>query len=210
LVPSEKGKAGVQEMHSLLPGPEHVAQLSWHGSHVSGALAEPPEHVQPSAMVEQATQADDAESPSSHTSSPTRRPSPHTVRHTSLVLEDPPEQKKPGSTSQEGLQPSPAIVLLSSHNSRMSLPVMRRPSPQTGVHSSRPPTPSMRLALRHVHPRSMLQNGSQPSPPSVELSSHCSAVVRIPLPQTCTTCANGRSAGALTLVSGAGSSWSSS
>eukprot|EP00967_Tisochrysis_lutea_P143688 scaffold267280_cov30-Tisochrysis_lutea.AAC.2 len=64
LVPSEKGKAGVQEMHSLLPGPEHVAQLSWHGSHVSGALAEPPEHVQPSAMVEQATQADDAESPS--------------------------------------------------------------------------------------------------------------------------------------------------
>eukprot|EP00967_Tisochrysis_lutea_P045161 scaffold54828_cov30-Tisochrysis_lutea.AAC.2 len=191
-LPSAKGYAGAHETHWSLLGPEHVAQLSWHGTHTSAALALPPEHVQPSAMAEHARHAEDGESPSSQASWPTRRPSPHRARHKSLVRDEPPEHSKPGSISQEGPQPSPGTVLLSSQASLISLPLMRMPSPHTGMHSSRPPTPSKRFMLRQAHPGSMLQNGLQPSPPIVELSSHCSAVVRTPFPHTCATCITGR------------------
>ena len=37
--------AAAQLVHSVAAGPEQVAQLAWHGTQVSAAVDEPPEHV---------------------------------------------------------------------------------------------------------------------------------------------------------------------
>jgi len=98
----------------------------------------------------------------------------------------PPVHRKPTSTWHVSLQPSPPMVLLSSHCSRESHSTFR-PSPQTGAHVSRPPFPfpSVRLEVQ-LKPTSMEQSASQPSPAAVLLSSHTSAVDRMPFPQMCT------------------------
>ena len=59
-------------------------------------------------------------------------------------------------------------------------------SPQSGTHVSTPPMPlPPPVCVEEVHakPVSRLHSASQPSPPSVLLSSHCSALERLPLPQ---------------------------
>lgn len=124
--------------------------------------------------------------PSSHASLPTRLPSPQTETQVSLASIRPPEQTKPGSIWQVGLHPSPAAVLLSSHCS-VGRHRMRMPSPHLGAHVSTPPTPEPSVLDEvHAHPVSIRQRESQPSPPTVLLSSHASAVERMPLPQMCT------------------------
>eukprot|EP00908_Phaeocystis_cordata_P025140 Transcript_7594.p2 GENE.Transcript_7594~~Transcript_7594.p2 ORF type:complete len:206 (-),score=4.41 Transcript_7594:170-787(-) len=93
-----------------------------------------------------------------------------------------------GSEVQVGPQPSPPTVLLSSQPSAKGPQVTRRPSPQIGAHVSTPPMPEpTAIDETHAKPSSMRQSASQPSPPAVILSSHASAVERMPLPQTCTT-----------------------
>ena len=81
----------------------------------------------------------DTSPPSSHSSAPTRNPSPHTLEHASALLAEPPAHAKPGSIVQPALQPSPATVLLSSQPSPPH--EMRLPSPHTAAHVSSPPTP---------------------------------------------------------------------
>jgi hypothetical protein len=86
------------------------------------------------------------------------------------------------------LQPSPAAVLLSSQPSSPRT-ASEIPSPHSGAHVSSPPTPlppSSCVELLHAKPSSSWHNASQPSPPTVLLSSHASADERKPLPQTCT------------------------
>jgi len=61
------------------------------------------------------------------------------------------------------------------------------PSPQTGEQVSSAPMSPKEFSLVHAQPSSTAQREEQPSPPSVLLSSHASAVERSPLPQTCTT-----------------------
>ena len=123
---------------------------------------------------------------SSHVSIPTRRESPHTGAQLSLVVGEPPVHVKPVSIWHVDEQPSPASVLLSSHCSRL-LHRIFLPSPQMGAHESRPPTP-LPSVLDEVHakPSSIWHSAEQPSPAAVLLSSHASAVERMPLPQTCT------------------------
>ena len=105
-----------------------------------------------------------------------------------MVVVEPPLQRKPASTAQLMPQPSPATVLPSSQPSpphEISLP-----SPHTAAHVSSPPTPELSalcVVLRHAKPDSTWQSESQPSPPTVLLSSQASAVERTPLPHTCTT-----------------------
>ena len=94
-------------------------------------------------------------------------------------------QLYPGSTAQlVPSQPSPLIVLLSSQPSAVGPQETRRPSPQMGEQLSTPPIPEPSVLDEvHAKPSSMRQSASQPSPPSVLWSSHCSAVERMPLPQ---------------------------
>eukprot|EP00966_Prymnesium_polylepis_P031137 724434-Prymnesium_polylepis.2 len=58
------------------------------------------------------------------------------------------------------------------------------------VHASTEPMSPNGLRLTHLNPYSTRQSASQPSPAIVLLSSHASAVVRIPSPQICTACEN--------------------
>ena len=109
--------------------------------------------------------------------------------HTSGVSNEPPWQMKPASITQSELHPSPLAVLLSSQPSGGLIDTTRRASPQIGVHVSRPPTPDPSVFdERHANPTSITSHSAlQPSPLSVLLSSHTSAVDRMPLPQMCTT-----------------------
>jgi len=182
---SKKGVADAQFVHSLADGPVQVEQLEWHATQVSAADELPPAQVYPSSITAQSPLQPSKLTvlPSSHASAPTRLPSPHTDAHVSMPLKWPPEHVKPVSTWHVGLQPSPAMVLLSSHCSK-ECQTMRRPSPHRGKQLSRPPTPEpSELEEVHSQPSSTLQRELQPSAPSVLLSSHCSAVLRIPLPQ---------------------------
>ena len=90
---TKKGWVEAQLRHSAAVGPLHVAQLAAHGVHTSGEVAEPPAHVYPPSMVAQSAEQPSRASwlPSSHTSPPTRSPSPHTVTHVSMRLKEPPE-----------------------------------------------------------------------------------------------------------------------
>ena len=90
---TKKGCVVAQLTHSSAVGPLHVAQLAAHGVHTSGEVAEPPAHVYPPSMVAQSAEQPSRASwlPSSHTSPPTRSPSPHTVTHASIPLKEPPE-----------------------------------------------------------------------------------------------------------------------
>ena len=186
--PLENGNAAAHVTHSEAPGPLHVAQLGWHRWHASGCVALPPAHVHPSSIAVQFSPQPSLATrlPSSHTSLPARFPSPQTVAHASGVVSEPPEHDQPGSTVHDAEQPSPATVLLSSQPSEAK-GIARRPSPHTGEHVSSPPTPEPPSASeeeRHAQPTSTSHSASQPSPPTVLLSSHRSSVVRAPLPQT--------------------------
>src|SRR5690606_7706341 len=75
----------------------------------------------------------------------------------------------PGSTLQVGEQPSPAVVLPSSHSSLVS-PGSLIPSPQAEVHAP------------WEQSGSFLQNGVQPSPWSLFMSSHRSSPPAPPSP----------------------------
>ena len=103
-------------------------------------------------MVAQSPAQPSSESrlPSSHTSLPTRNPSPQTSAHELSVVKEPPEHEKPVSTTQVGPQPSPPTVLLSSQPSAKGPQVTRRPSPQIGAHVSTPPMPEP-SAIDDVH-----------------------------------------------------------
>ena len=185
---SKKGVADAQVRHCVPVGPAHVAQLPWQATHTSAVLPVPPTHVKPSSIAMQSALHPSLSIvlPSSQTSSPTRNPSPHTAAQLSGWSMVPPWQTKPVSIWHVGLQPSLASVLLSSHCSSDSHRT-RRPSPHLGAHESTPPTPDPSV-LDEVHskPSSMRQSASQPSPPTVLLSSQPSAVERMPLPQTWT------------------------
>eukprot|EP00964_Phaeocystis_antarctica_P126238 scaffold89977_cov64-Phaeocystis_antarctica.AAC.2 len=185
-----KGWAVAQLVQSVYEPPVHVSQLAWHAAHVSAAELVPPEQVDPGSMAQLASQPSPATSlPSSHVSEPTRRPSPHTLAHVSLLPRLPPLHTYPSSTPHVLLQPSPAAVLLSSQPSSPRT-ASEIPSPHDGAHVSSPPTPlppSSCVELLHAKPSSSWHSASQPSPPTVLLSSHASADERTPLPQTCTT-----------------------
>ena len=186
--PLENGNAAAHVTHSEAPGPLQVAQLAWHRWHASGCVALPPAHVHPSSIAVQFSPQPSLATrlPSSHTSLPARFPSPQTVVHASGVVSEPPEHDQPGSTVHDAEQPSPATVLLSSQPSEAK-GIARRPSPHTGEHVSSPPTPEPPSASEEetqAHPTSTSHSASQPSPPTVLLSSHRSSVVRAPLPQT--------------------------
>src|SRR5262249_39498293 len=101
----------------------------------------------------------------------TTRPSPQIATQ----AEGLPRQLNPGSTVQVGEQPSPAVVLPSSH---CSGPVTRS-SPQIGAHIDGAPVPNQ--------PRSDVQGAEQPSPPVVWPSSHPSPASGAPLPQAMPT-----------------------
>ncbi len=81
-------------------------------------------------------------------------------------------QLEAGSTWQVGEQPSPAVVLLSSH---FSLPSMT-PSPQIGMQGF--PGTGQRQPVSTVR-----QSAEQPSPPTLFPSSQASGAVRMPSPQ---------------------------
>ena len=184
-----KGEVGAHAVQSSVVLPTHVAQLASQGTHASCDEGPPPEHVDPTSIVQAAEHPSPAtRSPSSHSSLPTRSPSPHKGTHVSMVVVVPPLQRKPASTAQLMPQPSPATLLPSSQSSPPH--EMRLPSPHTAAHVSRPPTPELPalcVVLRHAKPVSTWQSESQPSPPTVLLSSQASAVERTPFPQTCTT-----------------------
>ena len=130
--------------------------------------------------------------PSSQLSAPTRSPSPQTEAHVSFAVMLPPLHAYPASTRQPALQPSPLTVLLSSHSSKV-LHGIFLPSPQMGAHVSKPPMPeppSTSAVDVQAKPASIWQSALQPSPLAVLLSSHASAVERMPLPHTCTGCTN--------------------
>ena len=78
----------------------------------------------------------------------------------------PPEHVKPLSTWQYLSQPSPAMVLLSSHPSAIEKEETRRPSPQTGQQVSKPLYPKY-VALDNVDtqakPTSISQLALHPS-----------------------------------------------
>lgn len=79
--------------HSAASGPEHVEQLSAHGTHASSDAMLPPEHVKPASTVQSKPQPSPATRlPSSHSSLPTRRPSPHSGVQTSFDARLPPTQ----------------------------------------------------------------------------------------------------------------------
>ena len=182
---SKNGDAEPQDEHCVAAGPQHVWQLAWHGEHVSAVEGLPPEQVKPSSMERQSPLQPSVPTvfPSSHVSPLTRRPSPHIDWHRSRVPKLPPEQTKPASIWQFASQPSPLWVLLSSHCSA-GLQRIRLPSPQRGAQVSMPPTPEpCAFDDVHAHPSSTRHSESQPSPPTVLLSSQTSAVDRIPLPQ---------------------------
>ena len=83
---SKKGYAAAHEVHSVSSGPEHVAHASAHATHVSRCVALPPEQVEPSSMAQAASHPSRLTwPPSSHSSPPTRRPSPQTVSHVSFA-----------------------------------------------------------------------------------------------------------------------------
>ena len=139
---SKNGCAVAQDVHSVDAGPVQVAHETSHATHVSLEMTLPPEQVNPSSMAAQfASQPSRLRRlPSSHASAPTRRPSPQIGMHESRLETLPPLQVNPTSmVPQSALQPSPETVLLSSQTSLAHL--IRRPSPQTTVHVSRPPTP---------------------------------------------------------------------
>ena len=141
-VPSiEKGVAAAHTVQSFAVAPEHIAQLEWHGTHMSLVVLLPPEHVKPGSTWQVALQPSSATGlASSHVSGPTRRPSPQTATHVSLLLGLPPVHLNPVSIWQVLEQPSPSIVELSSHCSSVDH-TMLAPSPQMGLHVSTPPTP---------------------------------------------------------------------
>jgi hypothetical protein len=185
---SKKGVTEAHVLHSVAAAPKHVEQLASHVTQVSASVELPPEHVKPSSMWEQSALQPSVPIvlPSSHASFPTRFPSPQTAVHESIELIVPPEQTNPASIWQSVLQPSPGAVLLSSHCSALFQRI-RMPSPQMGAQVSTPPIPEPSVFDDvHAKPVSMRQSESQPSPPTVLLSSQNSAVDRFPLPQTCT------------------------
>ena len=186
---SRNGDEAAHVTHASAAGPLQVAQLSWHRTHASACVELPPEHAQPSSTAAHSPSQPSKERrlPSSHDSLPARRPSPHTVAQLLDDESEPPTHSKPGSTAHSALQPSPLTVLLSSQPSAWLDHPIRRPSPHTGEHASRPPTPEPNCSDEtHAKPTSTSQSAEQPSPASVLLSSHASAVVRTPSPQTCT------------------------
>ena len=165
-----------------------MLQLESQVTHVSADVELPPAQVKPSSMVVQSELQPSPVSllPSSHTSEPTRKPSAQIATQVSLLPIEPPEHLKPGSMAQLALHPSPLIVLLSSQASAVSQST-RTPSPHLGAHTSRPPTPEPNALVDvHSNPVSTRHRVSQPSPPTVLLSSQISAVVRTPSPQMCT------------------------
>ena len=174
-----------QLVHSPAAGPVQVAHEASQPTQVSAEVLLPPEQVKPDSMVVQSPLQPSRLMvlPSSHASLPTRRPSPQTDTHESLLVILPPSHMYPASIVQFPLQPSPAAVLLSSHSSD-AIQSIRLASPHLGEHVSSPPTPLPSLLDEmHSNPSSTRQSASQPSPPAVLLSSHTSAVLRMPLPQ---------------------------
>src|SRR5512147_2919995 len=87
---------------------------------------------------------------------------------------DRPEQNQLVSTKQSDEQPSPPVLLPSSHCSALELTAA---SPQTG---------SLRhkFAWGHFQPASTAHAGLQPSPAALLWSSQSSPLSQIPLPQT--------------------------
>ena len=182
----KKGCDEAHVEHWVADGPVHVAQEEWHRWHVSGDVRLPPAHVKPASMAHVWLQPSNVSwLPSSHSSVPTRLPSPQTDWHVSFEVRLPPEHAKPVSMVQLALHPSPLRVLLSSHSS-VAIQTIRLPSPHNGRHVSRPPMPeppATSVVEEHVKPTSILQSALHPSPPCVLPSSQSSAVLRIPLPQ---------------------------
>src|SRR5262245_52280281 len=86
-----------------------------------------------------------------------------------------PVHVQPGSVKQRSLQPSPAVVFVSS---QVSAP-LRMPSPQIPAHTLGSPW--------HANPGSTAQSASQPSPGNVFWSSQSSAPVIAPSLQNSTT-----------------------
>ena len=170
--------------HCDAEGPVHEAQLAWHGTHVSAAVALARAQVKPTSIWSHVPLQPSPSTwlPSSQVSEPTRFPSPQMAVQVSGDAALPPVQVKPDSISHSELHPSPDAVLLSSHVSAQST---RIPSPQIAAHVSRPPTPVPNVfELVQLKPTSMLQSESHPSPPMVLLSSHISFVDRLPSPHT--------------------------
>src|SRR6218665_479901 len=130
--------------------------------------------------------------PSSHSSSPTRRRSPHFAATHRPPVEG---QFQPDSATHVPEQPSPEVVLRSSHSSEPST----LPLPQIAVWVQGWPGTS------HTHPRSIAaQDAEHPSPLTVLPSSHASAPCLRPSPHRPVPPSTGVDASGVSIVPASG------
>ena len=193
---SRYGAAPAQVVHR--PSNEQVWQSPCgasvvHGVQMDALLASPRVHANELSTAQLAEQpSSETRLPSSQSSSVAQRPSPQILAQLSACERDPPVHVNPRSGWQVDEQPSPSSEFPSSQASPPH--EMRLPSPHTAEqlllrlipdpHLSAPS--SAHPSAAQAHPTSIWQSASQPSSGSVLLSSHCSALERLPSPQTCT------------------------